>query len=377
MKLLKAATMAALIFTYAATASGQNYNSVALLQSGYMNWDIPVTVTGDKANIADFARAFSSYYSELFLCQELGKYLQNDNYSNPDVEEYILDIPAGYMHLEYGFNYRLMEMRDWDMPDGVKRVGVLLWDQEDPDDYSEPYLVFYDYYADRGQMEPVYPQPLNAEVEYAHTAVYFSREGTDIVLVDAASGMPGYFHFAGAEGFNFEGPGVLVGEGGGEFEDYYGEEAPGFLYCLFDAEKDTNVYDADGSVLTTVPAGQYTVIVQNNQEGGLWKVMDSGYSTRDDWFLIMEDHDVYLKAGQLAIYTIHKNGSVATLYTEMDADSAVVTTFSVPTLLIPVYSRDDYDWIYVRSGNYAGWVQVAETYSSPVIPDTYFDFLVE
>lgn len=177
------------------------------IEETWLNADgaIPVTVTGNKPGIGDFATAFSRKYRDNSLLDILYNCLTVKGYKNEDLDEFTLDARSGYMEINLVSDATVnAQMCYWNLPDGRQRVGVKLLN------YYElplPLLLFYDYDRTDGRMMPLHPAPVDRLPDFSRCNFQLPQKGKDIQLFPAYEvDGEAWLRYDGLNGFVFDGP---------------------------------------------------------------------------------------------------------------------------------------------------------------------------
>lgn len=138
---------------------GEDADSQEGLSAIVSNWEnAPITVSpkGDKANIEDFALAFSSKYDSYEPNKKMLKYLANPKAFNKDEEVYAVlsDIPHGFISSSLLTEIDCFtKMCYWNRKNGHSLVGVFMINGSENSD-AEVAFMFYDYDPKTNIMTP-------------------------------------------------------------------------------------------------------------------------------------------------------------------------------------------------------------------------------
>lgn len=342
----------AAIVTFAVPTRAQE-NTVTIEDISY-EWDdeIPLLSQVAKPGIAEFALAFATAHKGHPLTDEIIKRMTVKGYAN-DESEFILDRKAGFLDLEFVSDGTVKAgMCYWNLPDGRKRVAVLLIDAYDP--YPIPFLRFYDYDATSNKMKAVDPMPVDKEVDLSLCGIVLPRVGKDIEIYSFREEAPAKYEYAGLEGFRYKGPESLV-------------HGPALTCFTEGGDEEVLLMDAPGGeALTGLPHDETYILNVINPKDGWWLVQSRLIWTIDSSYLIYETEPLWVKAEDLGLGTRNYGGETIELLAEPREGAKVTGKITEEACVIPLDATEDYEWIKVRWGKVTGWMRAEMLCSNPV-----------
>ena len=330
--------------------------TVEKLRTEYANEGFGLQTRPAKPDIGDFALAFAYAHQGHPLTDEVIQQMTRKNYVNEDVEEFIIDRRAGYMRLNFVSDGPCrMEMCYWNLPDGTKRVAAMLHDVYD--EYSYPFLRFYDYDPVRNELVALNPAPVDKQLDFKVCNVALPRVGKDIEVNNYYIDAPAKLVYAGKDGFRYEGP---------DYNLAHPEENA--LYCyLISGSSPFQLYDAPGGeMVMQIPPDIYTLAV-TEARNGWWRVYGRLIYTMEGEDMFLPEGPYWIDAKNIGLATRNYDGAPVNLLAEPRDDAPVAGTITEEAAgVTPVDATADYEWIKVRWGDVCGWIRIGMLCDNPV-----------
>lgn len=306
-----------------------------------------------RPGIADFGLAFAAAHRGNVLTDELYNLLAVKDYLNEDAL-FDLDPRAGYLSLQMvSDGTQRLEMCYWNLPDGTKRVGLLMLDVYDPDPL--PFLRFYDYNAQYNELVAINPMPVDVQLDHSKCSFQLPRVGKDIEIYSYESDTFGKYIYAGVDGFVYQGPDDLV------------PERNRYLYCYITVDDSrVNLRDEPGGrVAFQLEPGIYMLSVVN-PVNGWWRVKNSYIDTMEEE-VVVGDGPYWISASLLGLSTRNYDGSAVDLLAEPRTGAPVAGRITEEAAtVIPEDITEDYVWVKVRWNDVTGWIRVSDLCNNPV-----------
>ena len=335
-------------------AEAQETITIKELREEWGNEAFDLQTKPAKPGISDFGLAFAAAHRGNVLVDELYRQLTVKGYKNEDAE-FILDPRAGYLSLQMvGDGTQTLEMCYWNLPDGRKRVGLLMFDVYDPDPL--PFLRFYDYDAQYNELVAVNPMPVDVQLDHSKCSFHLARTGKDIEIYSYISDTVCKYVYEGVDGFSYEGPDELVPE-----------LATRYLYCYITVDNATvNLRDAPGGRVAFQLKPDIYMLAVVDPVNGWWRVKEKYIDTMEEETVI-GDGPFWISASLLGLSTRNYDGSPVNLLAEPRTGAAVsgVITDEAATVT-PVDATEDFVWIKVKCNDASGWIRVSELCDNPV-----------
>lgn len=307
---------------------------------------IPVPEIKGKPGIVDFAVAFADKYAGNVIWDAVKQYLTIEGYTNEDVDEFVLDRPAGYLSIDFMSNETVAaEMCYWSVPNGRHRLAVKVSDFAGD---SMPRLYLYEYLREEGILKPCSGEPEG--LIYGDIVNFvLPRKGKDIEVVKEY-GPSDWIRFDAATGkFTYE------------------SSAPVSLGCYISDKSATNVRRTPGGTVVGQIAkpGVYSLSVCN-PKNGWWQILNGVVYENMDGETLEFEGEVWVHSSVLGLGTRNYGGETLTLRTEPRADAPVAGTINGEVEVRPLDLSEDGAWVKVRWGQVTGWIESNWLCSNPL-----------
>lgn len=337
-------------------ALAQESFTIDELRTEWGNEAIGLQSRPQMPGIADFVLAFAYGHQGMVLTDETIRQMTRENYVNEDVAEFTLDRRAGYMALRMvSDGTQEMEMCYWNLPDGTKRVAVMLQDVYDPD--PDPFLRFYDYDADRNELVALNPPPVDIQLDHTLCHFHLPRTGKDIEILCHYTEDPAWYRYAGTEGFRYDGPDYLEP----------GPAEPALGCYLISGKSNMNLrYAPGGEVAVQVPPDIYVLSVADPTDGW-WRITGRMIWAVEGRNFFLPSGPYWISATLLGLGLRNYGGEPVDLRTEPRDDAPVAGTVTEEAAEVtPLDVTKDFEWVKVRWGQVSGWVRSEMLCDNPV-----------
>ncbi len=353
---MKQLILTVLILLCSLPLRAQDSFTIQELREEWGNEAIGLQTRPAKPGIADFALAFAYGHQGMVLTDELIRLMTGQNDEQEDVAEFTLDRKAGYLALQMvSDGLQKMEMCYWNLPDGRKRVAVMLHDIYDPDPY--PFLRFYDYDVARNEMVALNPTPLDVQIDHTICNFQLPRIGKDIEIICRYTEDPARYEYVGLDGFRFDGPDYLVP----------GPVEPGLGVFLISGKSEISLSDRPGGevVLEVPPEIYYLSVVEPTN--GWWRITGRMIWAVEGENFFLPSGPYWINETKLGLGLRNYVGEPVDLRTEPRDDAPVAGTVTEEAAEVkPIDVTKDLEWVKVRWGKIEGWVRREMVCDNPV-----------
>ena len=307
---------------------------------------IPVPEAKGKVGITDFAIAFADKYSGNVIWDEVRNYLTLDKYGNEEVDEFILDRPAGYLSINFVSDATLAaEMCFWNAANGRQRVAVKVCDYVND---SMPRLYLYEYSRGKGVMKPCSGEP-DGLVYGDILNFVLPRKGKDIEVVKE-HGPSDWIRFDKASGTFL-----------------YESSSPVSLSCYRSDRSATNVRRTPGGeIVGKIPhPGVYSMSVCQ-PKNGWWQILNGVVYEAEEGEEIVFDGEVWIHSSVLRVGTRNYGEETLILRTEPGENAPEAGRITEVVEVRPVDLSADGNWVKVRYGEITGWIEARWLCGNPL-----------
>lgn len=338
-RMLIAAGLLLALLTPAAAQDAKASWTIHRIAERWSYEEVPVPEIKGRPGLADFAVAFADKYPGYVVTDEIKAYLTVKGHEGEDVDEFVLDRPAGYLGIDFISDATVAgQMCYWNVKNGGQRFVVKVVDYVND---SLPWLFIYEYDRQKGVLVPHSEEPI--DFRYGNVVNFvLPRQGKDIEVIN---------EFGPSEWIRFnDETGVFT---------YESSEPSAVVYCFISDKSATNVRNApNGKVIGKVDKpGSYSLTVFNPQNGW-WQILNNVIfedMEGEDNFEFEED--AWIHYSVLGIGTRNYGGESIPLYAAPGEDSAVVGRITETDATVrPLDVSEDGEWVKIKWNDVTGWI---------------------